>query len=99
MTTEERLENLERELARAKRRNRWLLAAGGLAFGAWLLAGTLEPRTAGAQAAGAAVNEVRAKAFVLVDDAGKPRAVLSVNAVGPALDLFDAAGRPIWSAP
>jgi hypothetical protein len=27
MTTEERLEKLERELARAKRRNRWLLAA------------------------------------------------------------------------
>jgi len=26
MTTEERLENLERELARAKRRNRWLVA-------------------------------------------------------------------------
>jgi len=27
MTTEERLENLERELARTKRRNRWLVIA------------------------------------------------------------------------
>jgi cell division protein FtsL len=30
MTTEERLENLERELARAKRRNRWLVAVMAL---------------------------------------------------------------------
>jgi hypothetical protein len=57
MTTDERLENLERELARAKRRNRWLLAAVGLALGVWMLAGTLGPRTAGAQAAGAAAPE------------------------------------------
>jgi hypothetical protein len=34
MTTEERLENLERELARAKRRNRWLLTGLGLCLGA-----------------------------------------------------------------
>jgi cytochrome c-type biogenesis protein CcmH/NrfG len=55
MTTEERLERVERGLAkdkaqatRAKRRNRWLLAAGGLAavglaFGFWMLAGTFGP--------------------------------------------------------
>jgi multisubunit Na+/H+ antiporter MnhB subunit len=30
MTTEERLENLERELARAKRRNRWMVVVVGL---------------------------------------------------------------------
>ena len=34
MTTEERLENVERDLARAKRRNRSLLTALGLGLGA-----------------------------------------------------------------
>ena len=38
MTTEERLERVERELARAKRRNRWLLVAVGLAGGMFALA-------------------------------------------------------------
>jgi len=40
MTTEERLENLERELARAKRRNRWLLICAAVCLGlifAWVL--------------------------------------------------------------
>jgi len=37
MTTEERLENLERELARAKRRNRWVLVALTLGLGALTL--------------------------------------------------------------
>jgi hypothetical protein len=98
MTTGERLENLERELARAKRRSRWLLAAVGLALGVWMRAGTLGPRTAGAQPAGVAVNEVRAKAFVLVDDAGRGRAGLDVTPDGPVLSLSDAAGRRVWSA-
>jgi hypothetical protein len=57
MTTDERIENLEKGLASARRFNRWLLAAVGVALGAWLLAGTLGPRTAGAQAAGAAAPE------------------------------------------
>ena len=33
MTTEERLENLERELARAKRRNRWLVIGAAICLG------------------------------------------------------------------
>ena len=37
MTTEERLENLERELAATKRSNRRLLGAVGLAAGAFAL--------------------------------------------------------------
>ena len=40
MTTEERLEKLEKELCRANRRNRWLLAGMGL-FGVVLIAGGL----------------------------------------------------------
>jgi hypothetical protein len=39
MNTEERLESLEREVARAKRRNRWVLAAVGLGALAWAMMG------------------------------------------------------------
>jgi hypothetical protein len=39
MTTDERLEKLERKLARAKRRNRWVLAAVGLGALAWTVMG------------------------------------------------------------
>jgi len=50
MTTEERLENLERELARAKRRNRWLLAGLVLWLGTsvvvWSLSGNKQGRYA-----------------------------------------------------
>ena len=94
MTTDERIENLEKGLASARRFNRWLLAAVGLALGVWMLAGTFGPATAAAPVGGAAVNEVRARRFVLVDDAGKMCALLYVDAAGPNLALFDAAGKP-----
>ena len=57
MTTEERLENLERELAHVKSRNRWLLAAVGLVLGVWILAATLGPTTAAAPVGAAAASE------------------------------------------
>ena len=47
MTTEERLEKLERELARAKRRNRWLLAGLGLCLGALVVVWALSRNTQG----------------------------------------------------
>jgi len=50
MTTDEHIENLEKGLATARRLNRWLLAAVGLALGVWILAGTLGLATAGAPA-------------------------------------------------
>jgi uncharacterized protein involved in exopolysaccharide biosynthesis len=50
MTTEERLENLERELARTKRRNRWLLVVVGLVVVGLILAWTLTETTPAAQA-------------------------------------------------
>ena len=191
MTTDERLENLEKELDRAKRRNRWLLALMGLALVVWVLAGTLGPRVAAAPSAGAdpkqkpppsafqlfsqaveavrakvardepltpeekmllreaakgttieetmiggfpltlkerielgmdlspgektllevlkkaqaettpavaapgaaVAQEVRAKQFVLVDNAGKVRAMLNVDKDGPGLGLFDENGK------
>ena len=93
MTTEERLAKVERELECVKRRSRWLLAALGLGLGAWVLAGTLEPKTAGAQGGTAQVPAVvEAREFRLVDAAGKTRAFLALSADGPALVLVDTAG-------
>ena len=95
MTTDERLDKLEKELARAKRRNRRLLAALGLAAGAfalvWIVAGTANR----AEAQGSGVpTAIRANAFVLVDENGKMRARLSVNKNGVALALLNRNGIP-----
>jgi len=58
MTTEERLENLERELARANRRNRWMVAGLALCLGAsivvWVLGGNKHGRYALSGIGGAA---------------------------------------------
>ena len=94
MTTEERLEKLEKELARAKRRNRRLLAVAGLVVGAvtlaWIVAGTANR----AEAQGGGVPAViRANAFVLVDEKGKTRAELSMGEYGPGLLLVDENGK------
>ena len=61
MTTDERIENLEKGLASARRFNRWLLAAVGLALGVWILAGTFGPTMAAApaQPAGAVADKNR----------------------------------------
>ena len=101
MTTEERMEKLERELARAKRRNRWLavvlLTIGATALAVTALSAPSIP-TALAEAGGP-VNEVRASRFVLVDETGKTRAGLAVDKDGPGLGLVDEKGEEIWSAP
>jgi len=105
VTTEERLENLERELARAKRRNRRLLAAVGLVAGvfavAWIVPGTdTAHAVAGAgianraEAQGSGVPPViRAGQFELVDGNGKVRAVLEVTKDRPRLALYDETGK------
>jgi hypothetical protein len=92
MTTDERIENLEKGLASARRLNRWLLAAVGLALGVWILAGTFGPTMAAAPAAGG--KEVRANHFVVEDENGKVRAVLAVFKDGPGLTLADENGNP-----
>jgi hypothetical protein len=49
MTTDQRIENLEKGLASARRFNRWLpTCAVGLALGVWFLAGTFGPTMAAA---------------------------------------------------
>ena len=95
MTTEERLEHIERELTAMKRRKCQLLAVGGLAIVglglAWIL--TNSTPTAQAQGAGFVPKEVRANSFIVEDSNGKMRAALSIGANGPSLFLLDANGK------
>jgi hypothetical protein len=91
MTIEERLANLERELARAKRRNRHLLVfalvAGGAAVVAAAWIGT--PGKVLAESGAKAPNVVRANQFILEDADGRLRAELSVFMSGSVLRLYD----------
>jgi len=94
MTTEERLEKLENELSRVKRRNRWLLMGAGLCLGIGLAAWAFGPGAALAQPAVAVPKEVRANSFVLEDANGKNRAALVVSKSGVAvLCLIDENGK------
>lgn len=91
MTTDERLEKLERELSRARTRFRWLVVGAGLcvmsvaviyAFGQYQT--TFTPR---APRATEASKELRATNFVLEDANGKPRASLGMDGDGLELRL------------
>ncbi|HUX02850.1 MAG TPA: hypothetical protein VMY35_17955 [Phycisphaerae bacterium] len=98
MTTEERLEKVERELARAKRRNRWQAAFIGLAVVGLILAWTLTKIAPAVQSqedaeATKPVQVIRATAFVLVDDEGRERGKLEMLKNGPELRLIDANGE------
>jgi hypothetical protein len=93
MTTDQRIENLEKGLASARRFSRWLLAAVGLALGVWILAGTFGPTMAAAPGGAGTVKEIRANRFVIEDENGKTRAVLTTTKDGPMLALFDTNGK------
>lgn len=84
MSTEERLENLENELARRKQRGRWLAAAVVVAVAATVCLGLAhqdQNRT------------IRAGAFVLLDEKGQVRGRLAGLGDGPGLSLYDETGR------
>ena len=90
MTTEERLEKLERDLLGAKRRNRWLLAAvcvgGGLCVVAWMGMGCeSKVRAPG--------TTIRARVFILEDENGKTRGGLAVVNDLVSLSLYDDKGN------
>jgi len=80
MTTEERLTTLEQELAATRRRFRWLLVGLALGLGVWVFV-----RAGG--------RTVRANMFILEDENGQTRAMLSVTAGRPGLDLYDEKDR------
>ena len=71
MTTEERLEKLEKELDRAYRRNRVLVIVVGLCVGGWLTGENLGPGAASAEPSKATQKEVRADAFAVVGKDGR----------------------------
>jgi hypothetical protein len=95
MTTDERLEKLERELSRARTRFRWLVVGAGLcAMSVAVIYAfqqvTLKPRPSATEAS----KEVRANNFVLEDTNGKPRAVLGLAKKMPLLCLYDEREKP-----
>ena len=99
MTTEERLEKLERELAHANRLNRRLIVVAvvcmAIISGWACLAQPDRPGTAQAEAPAAAsvLKEVRARSFVLEDENGKTRADLAVGKDGVGMAMFDENGK------
>ena len=94
MTIEERLKNMERELRRQKRRNRWLLGAMLLVFGALVAIGMFRTAVTPVQAqVGGTAKTVRANNFVLEDETGKVRATLTVLKDSPSLELYDKNGK------
>jgi hypothetical protein len=91
MTAEERLERLEVELRRARRWTRlWRLLLVGLVVGSYLLLSRLAGRELQIQAD---QKEVHANRFILVDNNGKPRAMLAMLEDGPSLSLLGENGK------
>jgi len=93
MTIKERLENVERELGRQKRRNRRLLGAIVLVAGGLIVPLVFETTAfrARAQVAGTA-KEIRARSLVIEDENGNGRAELCVDQNGSRLRLCDEKG-------
>jgi hypothetical protein len=89
MSTDERMEKMEGQLARIRWINRCLIACIVLSLGVWFILKTFGPETAWA---GSGVKVIRANAFVLEDENGKVRATLGlIDGVG--LSIFDEDGR------
>lgn len=100
MTTEERLDSLVGELARATRRsNRLLLGFGVVTFvmacalGYLAAAGRYNEAQADGPKTAAVQSEIRARSFVLEDESGKTRAALYMKPDGPRLNLRDENGK------
>lgn len=104
MTIDERLEVLERELARTRRRQRFMIIAATMALVAVALVGFANPATGRAGARQPAEGEriVRARMFVVEDENGKVRAKLGLDdAWAPgivALHLLDEDEAPWFGA-
>lgn len=94
MTIEERLANLELQLGRVRRRNRWLLGVillvVGLAIPSAFEATALGVR---AQKAGTA-KELRANKIILEDENGNSQMILDAGKDGPAIFMADENDMP-----
>lgn len=91
MTSDERLERLERSVQLLNRRGRFLFACLLLTLTAW---GTHSMHSGTVVAAQAVTEEVRGKAILLEDNAGRVRASIRMMSNGPALALLSEDGRP-----
>lgn len=91
LTTDERLEKVEGQLARVRWFNRCLIACIILTLGVWFTWSTLGPMTARAQSS---AKEVRTTRFILEDENGTPRAELTVLKGDVGLFLNDENGKP-----
>jgi hypothetical protein len=89
MTTEERLEKLERELKHANRHNQRLLARVILCLGIGITVLVFGLAAMTARAAGGAVKQVRATEFILEDENGIGLASLTAIKGFPSLLMRD----------
>ena len=94
MSIEERLEDMEREVGRQKRRSRWLLGAILVLAGGLVAAGVFKTMIIPAQAQTAGTAKfIRARSILVEDENGKLRASLTVDKDGPALRLWNEKGE------
>jgi len=91
MTTDERMEKLEGQLARVRWVNYCLIACIALSLGAWFILKTFGPERVWSQSG---AKEIRANCFILEDENGKRRALLDMGMGGPSLSLLDENGKP-----
>ena len=90
MNIEERFENMEKEVGRLKRRNRWLLGAILLVAGGLVVPAVFETTASRARAQGVGtVKQIRARSLIIEDENGKSRLGLAVSKDGPGLIMFD----------
>jgi len=90
MTTDKRLEKVERQLARVRWFNRCLMACIVFCLGAWFIRQSFGPETAWAQSV---AKVIRAGSFIIEDENGTTRASLALDKDGPGLKLHDENGE------
>jgi len=91
MTTDERMEKMEGQLARVRWFNRCLIACIVLSLGVWFISKTFGPETVWAQSSG---KVIRANRFIVEDENGNLRAVLEAYKEGASLMMCDENGKP-----
>jgi len=90
MTTDERMEKMEGQLARVRWFNRCLIVCIVLSLGAWFILNTFGSERVWSQSG---AKEIRANCFILEDENGKRRALLGMGMGGPSLMLLDENGK------
>lgn len=94
MTIEDRMENMERELGRVKRRNHWLLGAVLLLVGVLVAAGVFKTTVIPAQAQETRTSqELRTRNLFIEDERGRVRMGLTTAEAGSGLVLFSEDGK------